>query len=50
MFSYLCVCFVSFMFDCVGELFAFAICVGEVNVFPLKAFVCVFLLCCFFVD
>ena len=36
------------MFDCVGELLnAFAICVGEVNVFSLKVVVilgCVFLL------
>ena len=35
------VCFVCFMFDCVGELFfnAFAISVGEVNVFSFKVMV-----------
>ena len=35
------VCVVCFMFDCVGELFlnAFAIYVGEVNVFSLKVIV-----------
>ena len=34
---YVSVCFVCFMFDCVGELFV--ICVGEVNVFSLKVIV-----------
>ena len=37
---YVSVCFVYFMFDCVGKLLnAFAICVGEVNVFSLKVMV-----------
>ena len=41
---YVIVCFVCFMFDCVGLLNAFAICVCEVNVFSLK--VIVLFLCC----
>ena len=34
---YVSVCFVCFMFDCVGELIA--ICVGEVSVFSLKVMI-----------
>ena len=46
---YVYVCFVCFKFDCVGEclLNAFAICVGEVNVFSLKVMV-LFLACVVF--